>query len=82
MRKSCVKPVEILFMGRGNEQILCTFSTTTKPLIRVKTAVYTHLNLKLTPIFPQAKRQILTLLQSLFSPQSTIPINTITIHIN
>lgn len=82
MRKSCAQLVEIHPWARGNEQILCTTTTPTHPYPRVQTPTSTQLNPTITPIFPQPKRHILTLLQSLFSPQSTAPINTITIHIN
>src|SRR5687768_7748973 len=82
MRKSCVKPVEIGIRYRGNEQVLCTLPATAKVYTRVQTAAYTQLSLKQSANFPQAKNHIQTLLQSMFSPQSTPPINTITIHIN
>ncbi len=82
MRNSCVKPVEIGKVGGGNEQIFCTALTHIYPPLCAKLVSSTHQDPHQSSLFPQAKVVDFNLLSGLFSPQSTRPINTITIHIN
>lgn len=78
----CVKPVEISFQTRGNEHIFIHGTTPQLQPNRVKPHVFTRPTNNLSNLFPQPKTAFSNLLHDPFSPQSTVPIKTITIHIN
>lgn len=81
MRKSCVQPVEMPRLNRGNEHILYTKARPSNSTIRVQPAISAQFFHSQAPNFPQAKDQPVRLLLNNFSPLSTRPITTITIYI-
>ncbi len=82
MRKSCGQRVEIALLGCGTEHNLCTLGP---PALKPHSAELTEFPQfirTICTVLSQPNKALFNLLLSTFSPQSTMPINTITIHIN
>jgi hypothetical protein len=80
MRKSCAKTMGISTKNSGNEQILYTPRPTAQQPGRVKSRFLPQLLHSQAATLPQPKTAFSALLNFNLSPQSTAPINTITIH--
>lgn len=82
MRKRCAKLVEILFLNSGCEHKLCTILYGARQPRRAKNTFFPQFIRSQSQARPQAIQAFFNPLMTDFSPQSTMPINTITIHIN
>jgi len=82
MRKTCEKPVKIVWRHCGLEHIMCTTTATAQHPMGMIPPVLAQQANSLYTAFPHPSDRILSLLQNNFSPLSTSPITTTTIYIN
>lgn len=82
MRKTCGQPWEIPKTGCGIEHKLCTKTRARRGTMRTTSTVFAQVMHGASTGCPQPKTLPFSLFSIRFSPLSTRPINTITIHIN
>jgi hypothetical protein len=82
MCNNCVQLVKMEGLHRGNNHKSSHSLVCTEQALCAKAPVFTQFFHTQAHVFPQPKTRFLNLLQTTFSPLSTPPTNTITIHIN
>ncbi len=82
LRITCGNRVGIATKTSGNEHIFVHSLSPHQSQPSAKPTTYAQKAHQQSPTFPQPKTDLLDLLHNHLSPQSTVPINTITIHIN